>query len=681
MSRWKDRPVGSGAHVRRLQVAVVVGVVVWAVIALRLFSIQVVHGPELASRAERQHVVRVRLAPERGTIYDRNLKPLTGNLRVESVCAHPREVSSPSATARSLARHLGGSAAEYERRLRSSEGFVWIERQVAPDRVRGLHEADLKGVGFHKESKRVYPLGRRACHVVGMTDLDGRGLSGIELQADSLLTGSEAVVCYYVDQRGRRTPTPACTKVTPRNGRSIVLTIDADLQEIAEVELRRAVREHNAKGGSVVVLDPRTGDVLAMTSWPDYDPNCPSRYSVASRRNRVITDQFEPGSTFKLITAAAALSTGAADLTSVYHAGRGSMRFPWCTIHDVHPYGWLDFTYAFAKSSNVCFAQIAENVGKVPLYTYARDFGFGCHTGIMLPGEVRGMLREPSEWSGRSLPTIAIGQEIAATPLQLASAYAAVANDGYLMEPRIIQAVLDEKGRVVEETRPTVVRQVVETDVAEKLLRLMSAVAEFGTGGNAAVAEIPVGGKTGTAQKAVPGEVGFEAKRFVASFAGVAPVDDPRIVCLIVIDEPEGRGLGGEVAAPVFARIMERVVRGPKHEFVFGPVGPDPGRTAPRTFAAGPATATVEPAALCARGDTFGGVTPMAKVAAVAPGVGEEPMELPDLRGMSIRRARREVTRRGLVLSFEGSGHVRDQSPRAGSSVEPGDRVTVRCGS
>ncbi|MBD3368084.1 MAG: PASTA domain-containing protein [Candidatus Eisenbacteria bacterium] len=678
LSRRTDRrPTTEGAHIRRLHAAFVVGVLVWALIVVRLFTIQVVHGKALAGRAERQHVVRVKLSPERGTIYDRNLTPLTGNLRVESVYAHPGEVDAPMTAARTLASTLGGSVDEYRRKLASDQTFVWIERQVPPDVASRLKEAELDGIGFHKESKRVYPHGRRACHVVGMTDLDGRGLSGVELQADSLLTGSEAVVCYYVDARGLRTPTPACTEVTPRNGHSVVLTIDAELQEIAEVELRRAVREHEAMGGSVVMLNPRTGDILAMTSWPDYDPNCPSRYSVASQRNRVITDQFEPGSTFKLITAAAALETGAAELTSVYHAGRGSMRFPWCTIHDIHEYGWLDFTYAFAKSSNVCFAQIAESIGRVPLYTFARRFGFGCHTGIMLPGEVRGVLREPSAWSGRSLPTIAIGQELAATPLQLALAYGAVANDGYLMEPRVIQAVVDEDGRVVEETRPTVVRQVIEPETAETLLGLMAAVTEFGTGGNAAVAEIAVGGKTGTAQKKVPGDDGFSAGRFVSSFAGVAPVDDPRIVCLVVIDEPEGRGLGGQVAAPVFGRIMERVVRGPRHELVFGPADAGDARGGLRRYAA----ARKEPAAVNTGGAPWLGadIAPVTCIAAVERMDEDAGVELPDLRGMSIRAARREVTMRGLSLRFEGSGLVREQSPRPGSSVEPGDRVVVRC--
>jgi cell division protein FtsI/penicillin-binding protein 2 len=670
--------------VRRLHVAVLVGVLAWALIILRLFSIQIVHGHELASRAQRQHVRTVHLAPDRGTIYDRNLTPLTGNLRVESVYAHPADVDSPTEAARTFAAVLGGSFEEYRRKLTSDDSFVWIERQIPPDRAERIRHAHLKGVGFHKESKRVYPLGRRACHVLGMTDLDGRGLSGIELQADSLLTGAEAVVCYYLDAHNRKTPAPACTKITPRNGHSVVLTIDADLQEIAEVELRRAVREHDAKGGSVVIIDPRTGDVLAMTSWPDYDPNCPGRYSVASQRNRVITDQFEPGSTFKLITAAAALSTGAADRTSVYYAGRGAMRFPWCTIHDIHEYGWLDFTYAFAKSSNICFAQIAESIGEVPLYSFARAFGFGCHTGIMLPGEVRGLLREPTEWSGRSLPTIAIGQEVASTPLQLAMAYAAVANGGYLMEPRIIQAVVDEDGRVVEETRPAVVRQVVEPGIAEELIDLMGAVTEYGTGRNAAVAEVRVGGKTGTAQKKVPGDQGFSARRFVSSFAGVAPLDDPRFVCLVVIDEPDGRGLGGEVAAPVFGRIMERVVRGPKSDLVFGPVD-ERERAIRPVLLVGREEQSCEQAGGRRVGvPVFGTDHEDAVTVAYMAETGEEQdverVTLPDLRGLSIRAARRQVTSLGLVLSFEGSGVVREQSPRPGASMHRGDRVTTRCG-
>ncbi|MCK4408505.1 MAG: penicillin-binding protein 2, partial [Candidatus Eisenbacteria sp.] len=558
----------SGIQAGRLRIALVIGLAVWAVVILRLVMIQLVHAPGLVEYAEHQHIVRVNLSADRGTIYDRNMIPLTDNLTVQSVCAYPKEIESPSAVARQLARTLGGSYDGYLTRLRRDKNFVWIQRQLSPSRAAALRKLDLPGIGFLPESKRVHLLGETGCHVVGMTDIDGCGLSGMEKEVDELLTGAEATVYHCLDSAGRRTPTPACTKIVPKDGMSVVLTLDIRLQSIVEVELERGIREHNAARGIAIVQDPWTGEILAMANWPTFDPDRPELYSVESRKNRAVTDQFEPGSTFKLITAAAALSTGSADLNSVYYACRGSRDYGRFTIHDVKELGWLDFEHAFAKSSNVCFAEIAYGVGAIPLYSFARDFGFGCLTGISLPGEVRGILREPNEWSTRSVPTIGIGQEVAVTALQMVGAYSAIANGGYLMEPKVIKSILSDDGQVVEEARWSVVRQVVEPDAAATLKELLARATEYGTGRNARVPELAVSGKTGTAQKAASGARRYDPGKWVASFVGMAPADDPQLVCLVVIDEPDGRGLGGEVAAPVFARIMERIIRGSGHEYL-----------------------------------------------------------------------------------------------------------------
>ncbi len=675
----------------------VAGLAAWGLVVLRLALIQLVHSPELARCAERQHIVRVRLAPERGTIYDRNLVPLTDNLTVRSACAHPSEIESPRAVARALARVLGGGYETYLSRLREERDFVWIERQLPPSKASELAELNLPGIGFLKENKRVYPYGRRACHVLGTTDVDGRGIAGIEREADDILTGSGAWVQYCLDSAGLRTPTPASTEIIPREGASVVLTIDLELQSIAEVELERAVREHRARHGIVIIQDPWTGEILAMANWPTFDPNCPARYSVDSQKNRAITDQFEPGSTFKLVTACAALSTGAADLSSVYFAGRGKCSFGRFTIHDAEEHGWLDFEHAFSRSSNVCFAKIARQVGEVPLYSFAREFGFGSLTGIELPGEVRGMLREPSEWSSRSLETIAVGQEVAVTALQLVGAYSAVANGGYLMQPIVVKAVLGSDGSVIEEARPTPVRRVIDSDVAATMRRLMFEVTEEGTGRRARVDGLPVAGKTGTAQKAVPGMRGFARGRYVSSFVGMAPADEPRLVCLVVIDEPEGRGLGGEVAAPAFSRIVERVARGPEYErlAIHEPGVPGGGgrsgdaQHGGSAFAAAPGWAgEFFPASnRVARTAGLGRDGPTPALAGVAPDAGLvvacrpscDDASVPDLRGMSIRRARRMAAELGLVLEVAGSGVVRNQAPRPGVPARPGERVVVNC--
>ncbi|MFH1690627.1 MAG: penicillin-binding protein [Candidatus Eisenbacteria bacterium] len=698
-----------GIQQGRLRVALVTGLVVWAIVILRLATIQLVRAPGLVEYAEDQHIEPVNLAADRGTIYDRNMMPLTDNLSVQSVCANPREIDSPSSVARQLVRTLGGSYDDYLTRLKRDKGFVWIRRQVSPSSATALRALDLPGIGFLPESKRVHLLGETACHVVGMTDIDGVGLSGIEKEMDELLTGAEATVYYCLDSAGRRTPTPAYTKVVPRDGMSVVLTIDSHLQSIVEVELERGIRKHNGVAGIAIVQDPWTGEILAMANWPTFDPDRPELYSMESRKNRAITDQFEPGSTFKLVTAAAALSTGSADLGSVYYACRGSKDYGRFTIHDVKEHGWLDFEHAFAKSSNVCFAEVAYGVGAIPLYSFARDFGFGCLTGISLPGEVRGMLREPGEWSPRSVPTIGIGQEVAVTALQLVGAYSAIANGGYLMEPKVIRSILADDGRVVEDARWSVVRQVAEPDVAATLKELLACATEYGTGKNARVAEMGVSGKTGTAQKVASGSSQYDPGKWVSSFVGMAPADDPQLVCLVVIDEPDGRGLGGEVAAPVFAKIMERIVRGPGHEYVLRGRGDyveserKPGRL-DRTASGRPSHASdagggvgrwdAVPAS--ASGGLFGGrgrvsgseVIDSAYAGlvrtgrggiVVAPAIEEDETEVPDFRGMSVRLARQTAAARGLTLTFRGNGRVTEQSPGPGRIVSSGHRVEVRC--
>lgn len=687
-------------HGRRLRTILVLGLALWGFIVFRLAMIQIVHSPRLAACAERQHIVPVRLAPERGTIYDRDMRPLTDNLRVESVCAYPKEIESPSAVARSLARVLDGSYDHYKRLLSKEKGFVWVERQIAPSQAAKLADMDLDGIDFLTESKRIYPHGKRASHVLGFTDVDGRGLAGIELEFDELLSGSEEWVCHYLDNRQRRTPTPACTKVVPRDGHSIVLTIDSRLQSIAEVELERGVREQEAKSGIVIIQDPWTGDILAMANWPTFDSNVPQVYSVANRRNRAITDQFEPGSTFKLVTASAALSSGAADLNSVYYAHRGSRRFgSFRPIRDVKEHGWMTFRAAFAKSSNICFAEIASSVGDVPLYSFARDFGFGCFTGIQLPGEVRGVLRDPSEWSQRSVHTIGIGQEVAVTALQLAGAYSAVANGGYLMEPRIVKELISADGDIVETNDPWTVRRVISEDVAEMLRDLMVQVTERGTGGNARVAEFAVAGKTGTAQKVVEGVRGYAPGKWIGSFAGFAPAYDPQIVCVVVMDEPKGRGLGGEAAAPVFSRIVERMARSSSNDMVVSDLVVDSGSrsvTDEPSLLPFPSLGLfdlAEAAVATSAGAGGGAIVPAAHTGASASVVTadgahggdvtragtEDGVEAPDLRGMSIRLARREAASVGLELHFEGSGSVRTQSPRPGADLRRGDKIVVSC--
>jgi cell division protein FtsI (penicillin-binding protein 3) len=521
------------------------------VVTMRLYAIQIVRHRELGRRAEGQYERRIPLTARRGTIYDRSGRALVISRDAASVFVHPGLIEDPAATATRLARVLGLPAREIRAKLRTDQPFVWIQRQADAEVAEAVAKLNVPGVGLVPEGKRYYPKKYLASHLVGFVGVDERGLEGLELAYDHFLTGGARSFVSRVDARGRIVFRESGDA---RPGADLFLTIDEVIQHVAERELEAAVRRWGARAGTVVVMDPVTGEVLALANTPSFDPNAYASTPPALRRNRALTDPYEPGSAFKLVLAAAALEEGVVRPNDIFYGEEGVIEVAGVKIRDHERHGWMTFRDVMAYSSNVGAVKVGMKVGKERFYTYITGFGFGVPTGVDLPGESRGVVHRPRDWSGLSLSSLSIGHEVAVTPLQLTGAIGAVANGGYLVRPYVLRAVRHPDGRV-EETRPVVIRRVISSATARSLTSMLAEAVERGTGQPAGLAGYRVAGKTGTAQKLDPVTGTYSRTKVVAFFAGFVPADDPRLAMVILIDEPQGFAWGGSVAAPVFRAI------------------------------------------------------------------------------------------------------------------------------
>lgn len=544
---------------RRIVMAVIL-LAGFAAVLGRLVQLQVLQAAELSVKAERQHLKIVTVEGSRGTIYDRRGKVLAMNMEVPSVFGVPTSLNDPSGTARELARVLRVRAEDIERKLRQERHFVWIARKVDPEQGRRLERLSLDGIGMVMEGRRFYPKGALLSHVLGFTGIDGQGLEGIERRYDPYLRGEKRQIVLQRDALGRTVFPKGLTDQGPSAGHSVTLTIDEVIQYIAEKELDEAVAESRAKGGVVLVMEPKTGAVLAMAMTPRFDPNAVRGLSPDRWRNRVVTDAFEPGSTMKIFLAAAALEERVMQPDSLIFAENGRMAIAGTVIHDHEKAGWLTFAQAIQRSSNVAAAKTAMVLGEERLFRYLRAFGFGEKTEIDLPGEAAGLVKEPHEWGRRTLASVAIGQEIGVTALQLATAVSAVANGGWLMRPYVVSEVRDARGQLVAQVTPQVRRRPITAETAQTLGTILEGVVTTGTGSKAAVPGYRVAGKTGTAQKIDPDTGAYSPALSVVSFAGYVPAEDPRLTIVAVIDEPQGDAWGGTVAAPVFRRVAEQTL-------------------------------------------------------------------------------------------------------------------------
>jgi cell division protein FtsI/penicillin-binding protein 2 len=678
----------------------------FGVVAFRLVEIQVLKASTYQEIARRQNSANVPLPALRGVIMDRQGRTLIGNSTLVSFGADPRMVGDSAAeVARTFAEVFQKPRTEYLDRLRKEESrFVWLERRVDSRYRKRIPSGRFNGVVVLDEPRRLYHYAHVAGQVLGFTDIDSRGVSGLELELDSLLRGTDGRVVMQRDALNRRRPSVDYPRVDPVHGLSAVLTIDIEYQAIVEQELEKGVRANGAESGIAVMLDPGTGEVLAMANFPPIDPSHPGSIDPAAARNRVITDMVEPGSVFKVVTAAAALEGRLVSPHQRFDAEQGEYRVylangrPRNVITDTHKYGIITFREAMEVSSNVVMAKISDVIGAEALFTMARRFGFGTETGIALPGEVGGELKSPSHWSGTTLNTMAYGYEVAATPLQIAAAYAAVANHGVLMKPYVVRQIVDDGGSVIREAGPERIRQVVTKKTADTLTGFLCGVVERGTGQLARIRGLDVAGKTGTARKYVDGR--YVPGSYIASFVGFFPASDPAVVCLVMLDLPGTPTYsGGLVSAPIFKAIATKIYTS---SLRFAPKpGAAPAAIAQRVVP-DVMTMKIEAATtlLAARGFTpqAQGEGPLVVKQSPAAGAkvvagsrvllvsGESAQRapkgyaiVPDLRGLPMRRAVNRLALQRLDAVIAGSGLVVSQSPAAGARVKTGARVSITC--
>jgi len=529
-------------------------------IAAKLFSLQIQQGDRLSERATKQYQRRLPVLSRRGTIYDRTGRELAVSLKVNSLFAQPAAIENPARTAETLAPILGLPARELAARLTTDKPFVWLQRQLEPAQAAAVSDLNLKGIGLFPESRRYYPRQESAAHVLGMVGLDDRGLEGLEHQYDDLLGGQPQSVVAQQDALGRLVFRQE-EAGRPRPIFDLTLTIDEVLQYITERELQRAVERSRAKAGTAIVMDPWSGEILALANQPTYDPNAYRKAGSAARRNRAATDALEPGSIFKAILLAGALEEGVVRPGDRFFGENGAIEVGGVTIRDHEKYGWLTVQEILTHSSNVGAIKIGQKLGKSLYYHYISGFGFGSLTGLDLPGETPGLMRRPKGWSALSLSVLSLGQEISVTPVQIITAFAALANGGNLIRPHVVRGLRSQDGSLARRVGPVVIRRVISAETAQTLLTMLKGVVEEGTGKEAALEGYSVAGKTGTAQKVDPATGRYSHQKVVASFVGAVPAEAPRLVILVLIDEPETLRWGAAIAAPTFREIAREALK------------------------------------------------------------------------------------------------------------------------
>ncbi|MBF0532989.1 MAG: penicillin-binding protein [Candidatus Omnitrophica bacterium] len=528
--------------------------------AVHLVFIQIFRSAYLTHLARRQHEQVIELEPVRGTIFDRNKRPLAFNIAVYSLFANPRVMSEANkqSAVMNLSPLLNMSPAEISGQLAKDRYFVWLYRKMSSDVVEKIKAWRIPGLGFQKESKRYYPGGPLAAHVIGFAGIDNEGLEGLELAFNRRLKGEPGWMNVRRDARQRQLMLDP-EFLPPQDGMNLVLTIDETIQYLTEQALAKGAEKHHAAAASMIVVDVKTGEVLALANVPTYDLANAASSSTESRTNRAISFMNEPGSVFKIVTAAAALEEGGVKEEDKVYCENGEYRVANHILHDHTRHGFITFRQVIEVSSNIGTTKIAQKIGPDLVYKYAKRYRFGELTGIDLKGEVAGVIKPVAQWSKTSIGAVPIGQEVTVTPIQLLGAIAAVANDGVYMKPYVVKAVKDKYDQVIEAFGPRELGRVMSVETAKRLREILRGVVEEGTAKTARIDGVSVGGKTGTAQKVVGGT--YSHDKFYASFIGFAPVENPRLAAVVVFDEPHPSYYGGTVAAPVFKEVMENALK------------------------------------------------------------------------------------------------------------------------
>lgn len=632
-------------------------VLLFVLTVCRAFYLQVINRDYLLKLADRQHQKVIPLTPARGTIYDTNGAALAVSVEMDSCYAEPKSIADLRAAAARLAPVLEMPQETVFRRLQGNRNFVWLKRRLTPDVAKRVHELDIEGIGFVKETKRYYPNSEVASHVIGFTGLDPEGLEGIERRYDSTILGGTGYLVTERDALGRNVALKGTVVQNGAMGHNVTLTLDKNIQYIAEKELAKAVTNSGAKAGTAIVMDPNTGRVLAMSNFPTYNLNSHGDYASSVWRNRAVADSYEPGSTFKTFLIAAALEEKLVRPGDGINCEGGSYAIGGRTIHDTHKYGRLSVAEILKYSSNIGVAKIGSKLGASRLYSYLKNFGIGEKSGIDLPGETSGTLRQWSQWYGIDLATISFGQGVTASSVQLAAAFSAIANGGVLMKPYLVEKITDSDGNVVTTFGPQARRRVVSPETAKSVASMLEGVAaDGGTGTNASVEGYRVAGKTGTAQKVDPITKGYSASKRTASFIGFVPARKPRLTILVMIDEPKTSPYGGVVAAPAFSAIALQ-------SLCYLKVPPD-------TIVRSKPQAVVAEASPDAEDESA-----VAEGAIVEEGEG---IVMPNFRGKSMRQTLKIMEEQGLNVRLHGSGRAIEQNPLPGYRIRPSDQVWVK---
>jgi len=675
------------ASERLLLVASLILICLVAVVG-RLGYLQLICHSGYLARAARQQQRTIDITPKRGSIYDRNMDPLAMSIPVDSVFAVPIEVGDAQLAAQLLSRVLAIPSEVLEAKLESAQSFVWIARKVPPDKKEAVEALNLKGIYFQKENQRIYPKRDLAAHVLGFVDLDEKGLAGIEYELDSQIRGKSEKIVVMADARQRWFDRVEAQR---ERGADVVLTLDEQIQYIAERELAAALAKTHALAGTVVVMHPHDGEILALANWPKFNPNAATEASAEARMNRAVTALYEPGSTFKLITLAAAFDQRIVRPEELFDCENGAVYLAGHRIRDHKPFGLLAVSNILAQSSDVGAIKIALKLGAPKFYDYIRAFGFGQLTGVDLPGESKGLLRRLENWSAISIGSISMGQEVGVTPIQLISAVSAIANGGFLYRPHVVGGLRRDNRALPREgvLTPVEPRRVIQPETAATLRRLMEGVILNGTGTLAHLDGWTAAGKTGSAQKIDPSTGRYSRTQLIASFTGFAPINNPAVSILVSFDSPVGQHEGGQVAAPVFKRIAEQVLAYldvPRDV----PVEPQLIQVAykdrnasnlaalsdltPIDFAALPDLPPAESSGTNAR-------RAMDKAPAMTVAVDEgSDIPVPDFSGKTMREVTETCLKLGVDPFLVGSGVAVSQTPAAGMKVRPGAKLTVQFG-
>lgn len=528
--------------------------------SFKLIFIQIFSASYLSNLAEKQHNYYIELEPLRGTIYDRHSRPLALNVPAYSLFANPRMMSlkDKQEAVNKLTSLLDIEPQFLSERLNKGKYFVWLKRKIDLATVEKIKDLKIHGLDFVPESRRSYPNKSLAAHVIGFADIDNKGLEGLELVYNQYLKGQFGWSQVLRDARQRELMIEKGF-IPPQNGFHVVLTIDETIQYIAERALDKAFYKHHARAASIIVMDVKTGEILALANRPTYNLEEASISNIEHRTNRAISYIYEPGSVFKIVALSAALEQEKFKEKDKIFCENGEYRVANHILHDHHPHGTLTFQQVFEQSSNIGVTKVAQKLGPAAIYEYARRFRFGMKTGIDLKGEVNGVVKPPSQWSKTTIGAIPIGHEVTVTPLQLVSAMAAIANNGIYMKPYVVRYVKDSKDQVIKANESQVVAQVIKPETAERVKEILIGAVENGTGKSAKIKGVGVAGKTGTAQKVINGI--YSHDQFFASFIGFAPADEPRLAAVVVFDDPHPAHFGGTVAAPVFKEVIENTLR------------------------------------------------------------------------------------------------------------------------